>query len=99
MEHPDFVIDPFDQSKTDSVPWTTIGRNALPVGVNQRRKLAIRLQSLPPQAVLPALEKDPGTPFVLRLSKHERERGYVTAIFRVNDVKCWKTGKCISIET
>ncbi len=63
MEHPDFGIDPFAQSKTDFVLWATIGHNALPVGVNQRRKLSIRLQALPPQTVLLAFEKDPGTPF------------------------------------
>ena len=57
MENPDFVVHPFDQSQTDFVLGMTVGGNAIPMGGNQLGKLPIWLQSLPVQAVLPALEK------------------------------------------
>ena len=63
MEHPDLVIDPFNKSETDFVFGMTIGGDPIPVGFNHCSELPVRLQSLPLQAVLPALEEGAGTPF------------------------------------
>ena len=78
MQNPDFVVDAFDQSKTDFVLWMTIGGNAIPMGFNQLGKLPIRLQSLPFQAVFPTLEK--GTCATLGAVVSELSEGFLEKV-------------------
>jgi len=58
LQHPDLVVDPFDQAKADLVIRMTVGGNTFPMGFNQLSKLPVRFQALPFQAVFPALEED-----------------------------------------
>jgi hypothetical protein len=58
LQNPDFVVDPFHQTKTDLVLWMTVGGNTLPMGFNHLSELPVRLQTLPFQAVFPALDMD-----------------------------------------
>ncbi len=59
----------------------TIGGNAIPMGFNQLGKLPIRLQSLPFQAVFPALEE--GTRAAFAAVVPELSEGFLEDVGRV----------------
>jgi len=63
LQPPDFVVDPFNQSKADFIVRMTVGDNAIPMEFDHRSKLPVRFQALPFQAVFPAIEESAGATF------------------------------------
>ena len=62
LDHPDFVVEPFDEAERDLVLRATIGRDAVPVTVHLGEFL-VRFEPLPLEASPPVLEETPRPAF------------------------------------
>src|SRR6476659_7376615 len=57
LDDTDLVVDPFDEAQWHLVLLMAIRRDPVPVLLDHPGELLVRLQSLPPQRRLPALEE------------------------------------------
>src|SRR6266700_8236025 len=59
LDHPDLVVEPFDEAERDLVLGPAVGRNAVPMTVDHRGELLVRCEPLPLEARPPVLEEAP----------------------------------------
>jgi hypothetical protein len=59
LDHPDFVVEAFDEAERDLVLRPTLGRDAVPVTVDHLGELLVRFEPLPLEAGPPVLEEAP----------------------------------------
>jgi hypothetical protein len=57
LDHPDLVVEPFDEAERDLVLGPTVGGNAVPMPVDHRGEFLVRREPLPLQARAPVLEE------------------------------------------
>src|SRR3990172_8194905 len=60
LEDADLVVEPFDQAEAHLVLGVAVGSDAIPVSVDHLGELPVRLEPLPPERLLPALEEGAG---------------------------------------
>src|SRR5271167_2112610 len=59
LKDADFVVETLDEAEGDLVVGTAIGGDAVPVTIDHRRELLVRLEPSPFKCLLPVLEKAP----------------------------------------
>src|SRR3954466_8135146 len=57
LDHPDLVVEPLDEAERDLVLKPAVGSDPVPMTIDHRGELLIRLQPLPLEAGAPILEE------------------------------------------
>src|ERR1700704_275494 len=65
LDHPDLVVEPFDEAERDFVLGSAVSRDAVPMMVNHRGELLVWPEPLPLEARAPGLEEAPCPAFAL----------------------------------
>src|SRR6516165_4687174 len=59
LDHPDLVVEPFDEAERDLVLQLTVGGDPVPMTIDHLGELLVRLEPLPLEAGAPVLEEAP----------------------------------------
>src|SRR5262249_15185825 len=57
LDHPDLVVEPFHEAERDLVLRPAVGGNAVPMPIDHRGELLVRLEALPLEARTPVVEE------------------------------------------